>query len=396
MENKFLARQGSSTLEFILCAPALLILMYVAMEINERIEQRTTATIAAGNASWLADPNSVGAASSDLKTTSKSDILGTKSNPASGLIGPQAGGVNATLDNNTVMAYSSDKMTQDAYGLEIIRTVSVDSNTRAKERSQVKIGNLSTDATAMNLNNTLNSVASVLDTIQNTGVDFIPRLFPDATPVEQQVLSWSLKDGGSTNAALKAISELSKITSSTAGNDLAHFSEDSAKVLAAKSTFLRRDPMFHPSGYMNQQLYGMLFGAMSTEMDEFNDKCFMNIDDKNVCGQSNGFVNYLKAGHTSVTLLRTWIQCVPKGPVFTWPAEIEAGIAIGVALDVAVNTATGGVKDDIVGPIQNEVQDKIDAAYGRVQKEIDKAKNGLGADVEKQIKQVFTDLGAPP
>ena len=82
MENKFLARQGSSTLEFILCAPALLILMYVAMEINERIEQRTTATIAAGNASWLADPNSVGAASSDLKTTSKSDILGTKSNPA--------------------------------------------------------------------------------------------------------------------------------------------------------------------------------------------------------------------------------------------------------------------------------------------------------------------------
>ena len=65
MENKFLARQGSSTLEFILCAPALLILMYVAMEINERIEQRTTATIAAGNASWLADPNSVGAASSD-------------------------------------------------------------------------------------------------------------------------------------------------------------------------------------------------------------------------------------------------------------------------------------------------------------------------------------------
>ena len=85
--SKEKSERGSSTLEFIFCAPLLIILMFIAMEINERIEQRVTSAIAAGNASWLADPNQMSAAGGpEAENLAKADVLGAHPSANNGIL----------------------------------------------------------------------------------------------------------------------------------------------------------------------------------------------------------------------------------------------------------------------------------------------------------------------
>jgi hypothetical protein len=372
--------QGSSTLEFILCAPALLILMYVAMEMNERIEQRVTATIAAGNSSWLADPNTSGPSSPAAAEMAKADILGTKSASNPVLLSADTV-VDATLTNSSVMAYSPEKMKQNAYDINITRTVSSVSNDNAKNRSSQTVGNISSDATATNINNIVNQASRIADGIQNHHIPWIPQLFPEATPVEQQVLSWSAKDAGATNAGIKAITDLAGMISSNAGSDLTTFNSPTAKVLAAKSTYLRRDPMYHPNKYENQALYGMLFGAVDTEYTDFNDKCFMNLE-RTPCGQHNGFVDYLETAHSTIVTLRTAIQCTCKVP---YCVDMIAAILLGIGIDVAENALTKAVMDPIIADVTSTIDGALQGPHAEIQRQIDSVQNGATSTISNEL-----------
>ena len=165
-----LKEQGSSTLEFIFCAPLLLIIMFVAMELNERIEQKVNTTITGGNLAWIAKADSNG---STAASVAKADILGSKISGAT--LGVGAG--SSMNGNEAVMSYTDTKRRADSYAIHLEHLRNVQSDRRAKDRATQKIGNSTTDSFTTGLATAAITIGTVIDGITAPNVSWIPSLF---------------------------------------------------------------------------------------------------------------------------------------------------------------------------------------------------------------------------
>lgn len=381
--------RGSSTLEFIFCAPLLLIVMFVAMELNERIEQRVTSAIASGNSAWLVRPQVGGAAvNSEAEDLGKADILGTKNATSTGVLGVQNSDV--LHDSSTVMSYSDSRRRADAYALKIDRLQNDTSDQHAKARSGVKIGDSTMDAVAAGLGKSANAVEMTMRKFVKPPVSWLPTVFP-LHAVEEHRLSWGTSSVGSTNLALKTIEGLALSVGSKVGDNLGELSDKRFQLLAHHTRYLRRDPQFHPDEYVNGPFLGVIAG--SSAFDKFIKNCFMKfVVDQAECGQKNGFYNYVARLHGLLVMAKTLVDSatiaciaatlgmgtggciVTKVQVFTVESILDA------AVDEVFNQVSGKLSDlidqkidDVLGSITDKLEEQIENAMNGIKKKVEEA-----------------------
>lgn len=386
-------KRGSSTLEFLFCAPILVILLFVAMEINERIEQRTTSAIATGNAAWLINPDtSPGAPLLDLQGVAKSDILGAKStaNNTTAVIAQQPGGM--PVDTSAVLSYSDSKQSTDSYALALEYQRNRATTNRAKARASVAIGSSQADRITSNMTGVSNSLTNTFNQLVDPPSRFLPTLFHQKD-VEELSLSWTTSSQGASNLAVSSIEKLAESVKPGLGQDVPDAASNEYRILAHHSHYLRRDPAFHPSDYKNHAWLGALMG--SSAYDNFNKKCFMNfVVDRTECGEENGFVNYIKMIYGLIVFGKTVLDAgviaciaatlgfgtgacvVPQVSVITTEYAMKEGIRIG--LRAAANTVNSLVDsllnqqqqffNDIENQINQRVQDVATTASDSVQR----------------------------
>jgi hypothetical protein len=387
--------EGSSTLEFIFCAPLLLMVMFVAMEINERIEQRVTATIASGNSAWIADTHYMTNPGAAAEEVAKADILGTKSNTTVGIIGQGANPV--FNDSSTVLSYSETKRRADSYVAKLDRFTGSVADQSVRGRAQAIIGDVVSDEPTRRIASVSVSAGEFMSRLGRPNVKWLPDLFPE-THTEQQILSWSVSDKGTTNAALTAIRELSEsVNGKDTSADLDRFSSRDFQVLAAKSMYLRRDPGFHPNGYVNQSIFGMgisyLSPGDSAAYKEFIKECFMKFE-KSLCDQRNGFYPYVERIHAQIFAIKTMIDlirniscAVPLSP------QCAAAITAKTMADQAIADAKRRVIDAIEKKVSDQVQKEIDGRIDQLGKEISrKFPQGLDGTINDEVKKLSDEL----
>lgn len=391
------ARQrGSSTLEFIFCAPLLLIIMFIAMEVNERIEHRVTSAIAAGNAAWIVnadqsslDPN----AATELQNLAKADILGTRD--GANVLGSPAGAM--VSDGQTIMSYSENKRHANSYTSRISRSIDDDATTTANNRAGTKVGNAKLDGAAAALANAAAGLSNVVKTVSDPPASWIPSAFP-AKNIEEQRLAWSISSLGTSNVALSTIEDLAKSVNGNITGDLQDPTSSKYRLLAHHSNYLRRYPGYHPrtDEYKSEAVVGLILAFDDPDhYDDFVDECFMRFDSP-ICGQTNGFVSYIRTIHIILTTVKTAIDTAAVACVVSslgtgtlacfatsaqiWGVEAALTKIIDTTLDKAMEgvadkikekiteslgNATKGIKDKIkekIGNFHTEISGKVDAA----------------------------------
>ena len=371
---------GSSTLEFIFCAPLLLIVMFVAMELNERIDHRVTSTIAAGNAAWLAQPaRGISSAGGDAEKLAKADILGIRAGTGAWTLGISAPG---ELSNN-IMSYTNTKRRSDAYAVTIDRTYNATSDQNAQRRAGTRIGSSNADATAASLGTATIAIQSVVRKLTDPQVWALPSLFP-TNSIEEQRLSWSVSATGTSNLALQTIEELAKSVGSDVGHDLQNSSTREYRLLSHHTTYLRRDPAYHPNRYESQALFGLILG--SGEFNDFIDQCFMKFEiDKRDCGEESGFYTYVARSHGIVSFAKTMIDTATI-------ACIAASLGLGTGSCNITQFAVWGVEAGIDKAVQ-VVTDKATNAIGSaIQAKIDEALSAIDAQIETMIDDALVGI----
>lgn len=400
-------KKGSSTLEFIFCAPLLLMVMFVAMELNERIEQRVTVAIASGNSIWLADPKAPSRSSDAAASLAKADILATKSVSSPEMVGP--GQVQNLIETEAVLTYSETKRRADAYVAKLDRVVGDAADLWANKRSRAEVGETRIDFPGRTVARAAVEAKQVIDKITHPDVKWLPHLFPkDLT--EQQILSWSVSNQGSTNAAIDAIRNLSEfVNKSDTKADLDRFGAPEYRILAAKMAFLRRDPAFHPDAYENQSLYGMVLSLTAPrEQSAFSHwvkDCFMSFK-RETCSQRNGFVPYVENVHATVFSIKTMIDTAQIiacafGPISCAPAEAAKRIAKN-AVDEVIKTVEMEIENQISDSIErainekfNQISQKTRDEMGRAMEEIPQRVGGrIESEINRQIQDILKDREA--
>ncbi len=282
---------GSTTLEFIFCAPLLVIFAYAAMEINERLEQRVTSAIEANNAAWAADPTINGAATVNgqpVSDLSKLNILGTA--------------VATDPDTKTIVSYSPNKLKADGYSLDIQHEQAAATTALARNRVLADIG--------INTNGAAHSFADW----SNTAVNLVESVFYNSTfpllptyHVEKINLSWSLTPQGSGNLAINAMQDLATYQNYQAsGTQIVDFNSDKYRLLSNQSRFLRRNSGYHEDKYKNQVLGGFVAGLANSDLNNFVEKCYFKFSNamSSDCGEDNGYFNVVDKGHWLVSSIR--------------------------------------------------------------------------------------------
>lgn len=382
---------GSSTLEFIFCAPLLLIVMYAAMEINERIEQRVNTAIATGNAVWLAKPETTFQRNSATEELLKADILGTKN------AGTQNIGTNGAAFQNgqSVLAYSDEKLKASSYSANMSRDVSLGSEDSAYRRASQKIGDTKIDPFA----NTLGVFASNMIRIYRRLVDppepSIPSMFPD-TQIEHTQVAWSISNSGTANLAMKAIEDLSKQVGVGTNSQLPKIDSDEYRMLAQQIRYLRRNAGYHNNDYKNEALLGFAFGIGDTDnYDNFVNKCFMKLD-KNMrsdCGEDNGFYDYLEMRHNTVAMGKTFMSCVCTG------LDCPVKIAFKLVLETAKQFVIGAIQSKVESVISDQVTHATDAIATEIASKLKDPKDliegkvkNVQATIENQVNQSLDEV----
>lgn len=378
---------GSTTLEFIFCAPLLVMIMMVAMEINERIEQRVTSAIAAGNASWLVKPTTPnGASLVDFAAVTKSDILGMRNSPTDPTLKKSNDGV--LTNSDVVMAYTDRKRRADAYGLKLSYAKSAQSTDRASKRASTTIGTSRSDELSSAVSGSASAMSALISKFTNPPVAWLPTVFP-TSEVEEQRLTWSVSASGTTNVAITTIERLARLINSDTSQNLANPHAKEYRLLAHHSTYLRRDPAFHPNAYTNSALFGMIIG--NSDFSEFNEKCFMKLNVKSEdCGEKNGFVGYLQKIAGILILGKTYldygvISCIVGSfgmgsGVCVVPKLMQTGVetVLNEAIDAVIKKVTDEIKDQVTGAIntiaarisgeiENEIERHINDIQGKIQ-----------------------------
>ncbi len=335
-------KKGSSTLEFIFCAPLLLIIMFVAMEINERIEQRVNTTIAGGNLAWISKINASGTTGQEL---AKADILGSKNGAVLG--------ATATLqDSNAVMSYSDTKKRADSYDINATHLRNQQSDNRAKDRARQKIGSSTMDTFSTGLASSVIHIGTIIDAITAPKISWLPNLFLRDLYIEEQRLSWSTSSTGTSNAAIAGIQDLTKLIGSEDNGNLSFASQQEYRLLAHRSNYLRRDPAYHPDGYTNQVLFGM--GVGDDTFSDYNEKCFMTFDEK-PCREKNGFVDYVKTRHGIIFGVKTFLECD-----FSNFISLAKSLAFQLALAILEKAITDKLAEIVEKPIENAYKGMTD------------------------------------
>lgn len=366
---------GSSTLEFIFCAPILLIVMFVAMEINERIEHRVAATIAAGNATLLIKPDASAGALGEVEAITKGDILGAYAN--AGEVRSKNG---QTLQSGqTVLSYSDAKLKTDSYDVQIARTVDNRSQTEADQRAGQKIGNSTLDRFAVGMSGTAASLMHHYRKFTNG----LMQIFPEK-PIERTDISWSTSTSGTTNLAMTAIEDLAQGIGSSVATDLPKMSSHEYRLLAHKTRFLKRDAAYHNNDYQMQALYGIPFGESFD--DDFVSECFLNFkrDTKAECGENNGFYSYVEGRHNVIATAKTVISCTCFG-LDCLRIPITRALIEGVkaVLTSMIEGAITSAVTSVVDQVQNEVAKQISTPLEEPQKILE-------AQIEKQTDRMRT------
>jgi hypothetical protein len=300
------SRTGSSTLEFIFCAPLLVILMFVAMEINERLEQRVTLAIAGGNAAWISKPEvGTNGELGSMHSLVTADILGLRSGSGAALGIRQA--TMAATGAETILSYTETKSRADTYFVSIQRDETDNAQRRLIDRSGAKLGDSQMDATMSNVSSLAANLMRTWDRLANFApLGLSAKPFPSGAPEEIKV-TWGVNESHSQNLLLKSISQLAKGIDRAA--DISSFDSASTnnRLLAHKTYYIKRDAGYHPESYQLQAAMGM--GLGSCQFDNFNDKCFMNLGvNPRECGETNNYIDYLYRIYATVVLGKTLVD----------------------------------------------------------------------------------------
>lgn len=368
-------QNGSSTLEFMFCAPLLMMIMFIAMELNERIEQRVTSTIAAGNAGWLVDPDAQNATMDEAQNLAKADILGRGSVTTAGSTVTLAN--DAVLsDSSTVMTYSPSKSRADQYVAKINRASGNDADSHAATRSKLKIGTSHFDDVSSSLGNVAQSLQGAAATL--TDPPALPTLFPKKS-IEEQTLAWSMSHEGGNNLAIKAIEELAIYMDQNDIHSLDHTRENQYRLLAHRSHFLRRDPAYHPDAYKNEAIYGIALGT--GEYNSYAEDCFMKFS-KKPCGQENGFYKYVQRVHYLIVTGKTIIDSSVL-------SCIAASLGFGAAACAIPKVAQVAVEDLITETIDNAIGSVIKKAITTGMTTItNKFTQAISSTIKEQLKSL--------
>lgn len=373
--------RGSSTLEFIFCAPLLLIVMFVAMEINERIEQRVTSTIAAGNLLWTASPESSfdTARLTQLQDLAKADILGTRA------VGtPSVLGVDAAVEaNNTLMSYTPEHRHADAYQATILRQANAASSQAANQRARASIGNGPLDGPAQAIARAATTTINVADALMSPRSSWIPSVIP-AHDIEQQQLIWSVSEQGTTNVAIQAIEGLATaVNRQSPGFDTGAIE---ARLLAHHSRYLRRYGAYHmrSEDYQNEALLALglgFFAGNRSKFDDFVDYCFMKFAG-DVCGQKNGFYSEVKTIHSLVATGKTLVDTATYACIM---ASLGFGSGTCNIPQIAYKLAESQLENVVENTIEGIISDTLEKALKEAQT---KAMNELvHIDVDQIVSQ---------
>jgi hypothetical protein len=370
LTNRFRSRRGSSTLEFIFCAPLLVAMMFIAMEINERIEQRVTSAIAAGNAAWIAkvDPGMTGDQTS-MHDLVKADVLGTRagSGPALGI---QSGA--SASGSETVLSYTDTKRRADTYDVHIKREQSDAARNRMIDRSSVALGDSNMDKVMAKMAQASGVLMKLWDKVTNPTFLQLPPIFPTSAPEEYE-LSWNIAAGKTDNALISIIEKLAQSVDKNQTSPIDPTS-NTYRVLAHHTSYIKRDAGYHPSEYRLQAALGIAFGGCNQKFSDFNDKCFMTLKaDKNTCGEDNGYVDYLYKIYLAVVTGKTILDA---GVIACIAASLGLGSGTCNIPQIAMIAAEEGLKQ--LG--QKKLEDALTSAVkGKMEDVVTKASCG-GAD----------------
>lgn len=376
------AQRGSSTLEFIFCAPLLLIIMFIAMEINERIEHRVTSAIASGNAAWIiqADQSSLDpGTTTQVQALVTADILGTRVADHQNILGSPPGAMVA--DGQTIMSYTEKKRHAEAYTARIARRTDGGATAKADDRAASVVGDTKADHSAASLGSASASLNSLVRTITDPPVSWLPSAFP-AKDIEEQRMTWSISNAGTTNLALSTIESLGKSLHGNITGDLQNGESPDYRILAHHSNYLRRYPAYHPRTheYKGEMLVGMMLGLDDSDgYGSFVDECFMKFK-SSICGQTNGFVAYVRNIHIVVTTVKTLVDsaaiaCVAAslgtgaGACMIPTAQVGA---VESVLEEAINETIKGTMESITNQITKSVTDALGKAVGDIKSKIQK------------------------
>ncbi|MCX6118479.1 MAG: hypothetical protein NT027_13125 [Proteobacteria bacterium] len=379
------SKSGSSTLEFIFCAPLLVVLMFVALEINERIEQRVNTSIAGGNLAWISKENSNGAAGADA--VAKADILGAKTGGGA-VLGVQSSTVLG--DSNNVMSYTETKRRADSYNIVVTHIRNSSSDQNARQRGKLVLGTSSMDTFTSYLNSTVSTVSRTIDAVTATSVSWLPHLFLPNLHIEEQRISWSISPTGTTNAAITAIQNLSESVGTGTSQDLWATNSVQYRALVHKSNYLRRDPAYHPNAYKNQVMFGLPIG--NSDFNRFNDDCFMKFD-KRPCKENNGFYDYINDKHSKLYTIKSVLQCD-----FTNFISIAKSLAMRVIISAIEGVVRNKIEDIIMKPANKAIDDvtntlsNVSSDLTNIesisQTQIDELNRAIDSSVDKAIEAI--------
>ena len=395
--------RGSSTLEFIFCAPLLLIIMFIAMEINERIEHRVTSTIAATNAAWIvnAEQSSLNPdTTTQVQALATADILGTRVADHQNVLGSPAGAMVA--DGQTIMSYTEKKRHADAYTARIVRRTDSGATATSDTRAGSPVGDSKMDHVASTLGAASASLNGVVRTITDPPVSWLPSAFP-AKDIEEQRLTWSISSAGTTNLALSTIEGLAQSLPGGLGADLQDAKSNEYRILAHHSNYLRRYPAYHPrtEEYKSEMLVGLIIG--SNDYNDFVNECLMKFK-SDICGQKNGFVGYVRNIHIVLTTVKTLVDtagiaCVAAsfgtGAAACMAPTLEV-LGVETALDKAISEAINVVIKKVTDSIETAITDSLGKAVTDIKGRITKSLGDFRNKVTESADGVLTDEGQQP
>jgi hypothetical protein len=381
--------QGSTTMEFLFCAPALVMLMFVAMELNERIEQRVNLAISAGNTAWISKPKSVMQGQGKaLESMAKADVLGTRQT-GTNILATSNGDV--LPDSNVTLSYTDTRRRADSYGISVESLATETTEQTALKRAKATLGDSDTDKITSGFQQFLgavNKVAGVAERPKFAGKSI--ELFPDS-PIEQHRVSWSLSEKGVTNQAFNALENLADFYGKESVDQLPKINSNQYRLLSHRTLYLKRDPGYHPDDYQWQAGIGLLAGT--DEYSDWVDDCFMKLE-RNVCGSHNGFYDYLERTHNLIAFAKLLYDVI-SAALSSNPFTAASGIAMAKLKEDILNNLKIALQDEVMSAFSNLGNDLANIVdFGSVSQDFFSGllNTNLEAELEQRMTSEMTNI----
>ncbi len=346
-------QEGSSTLEFVFCAPMLLVLLYVAFEVNERIEQRSLLAIATQNAIWIEDPK-------DGETSVASYLDQGNASPTLSTVWEDVLGQPGDGPSTRMATTSSPRKDRESYDLQLLRRSTPGSDKKAADRAVTPLGSSFLDKTSQAQAIGSSAVMGALGPMTQF-------LFPQQD-IEQQTAVLSLKAKADVFTNMQRVQSLIALLQMNLEPDAAMSLRQ--RLMYDGHAFLFRDAGYQSPRYQRQGVAGLAIGWGDKNRDmskKFVEECLMNFkrDLTSSCDEQNDF--YLEVENLFRTI-----------------AAIKAGIyALNMSKCAALLV---GAPACFVGTaVQDFVMNKI------IDEAVAKATNELATLLEDQLNKFFED-----